>query len=114
MLGILRDLLPLMSRHDHPGINVAAIICSLACTFTPVHVEDVLLGASNMLVHGAWKVWYIVPPSRARIFEEWMQEQYGKDAAAQVRLGIHRPGVAAGSVIKLPPSWHHTVPVTYG
>lgn len=66
------------------GISLAATIVSMCFTYTPAHVEDMLQGAVNDLVVGAWKAWYFVDPATARVFKRLLQNKYGPDGLQRV------------------------------
>jgi len=85
---VLRNRIPAGAMGTSLGVGFAAIILSLACTFTPVHIEDLLLGAVNMLLLGAWKVWFLVPKSGADQFMDLLKTKYGPSAAKQVRCFV--------------------------
>ena len=77
------------------GISLAATIVSVTFTYTPAHVEDLLQGAVNDLVVGAWKAWYIVDPAKARIFKDLLTVKYGPDAVQKLFEKRLRPVLSA-------------------
>lgn len=58
------------------GVHIGVGITSLTYTFTPVHYEDMLLGAVNDLLVGAHKVWAFVPPANADLFLQVLEKKY--------------------------------------
>ncbi len=77
------------------GISLAATIVSIAFTYTPAHVEDMLQGAVNDLVVGAWKVWYIVDPAQAATFKDLLSAKHGPHALQQLFEKRLRPILSA-------------------
>ena len=77
------------------GISLAATIFSMTFTYTPAHVEDLLQGAVNDLVVGAWKAWYIVNPAKARVFKDLLTVKYGPDAVQKLLEKRLRPVLSA-------------------
>ncbi len=77
------------------GISLAATIVSMAFTYTPAHVEDMLQGAVNDLVVGAWKVWYIVDPAKAATFKDLLSAKHGPHALQQLFEKRLRPILSA-------------------
>lgn len=57
------------------GVHIGVGITSLTYTFTPVHYEDMLLGAVNDLLVGAHKVWAFVPPANADLFLQLLEKK---------------------------------------
>ena len=80
------------------GISLAASIVSVCFTYTPAHVEDMLQGAVNDLVAGAWKVWYVVDPAKAAVFKKLLQDKYGPDALQRVFEKQLRPTLSAAEM----------------
>lgn len=58
------------------GVHIGIGITSLTYTFTPVHYEDMLLGAVNDLLVSAHKVWAFVPPANADLFLQLLEKKY--------------------------------------
>lgn len=58
------------------GVHIGIGITSLTYTFTPVHYEDMLLGAVNVLLVSAHKVWAFVPPANADLFLQLLEKKY--------------------------------------
>jgi hypothetical protein len=54
--------------HAHAGTSLPVAILSSAAACTPMHVEDWLFASYNAHLHGAPKVWYVVPPANADAF----------------------------------------------
>ena len=77
------------------GISLAAVIVSMIFTYTPAHVEDMLQGAVNDLVVGAWKAWYIVDPGKAGVFKELLSVKYGPDSLQKLFEKRLRPVLSA-------------------
>jgi hypothetical protein len=54
--------------HAHAGTSLPVAILSSAAACTPMHVEDWLFASYNAHLHGAPKVWYVVPTAAADAF----------------------------------------------
>ena len=91
------------------GISLAATIVSMAFTCTPAHVEDMLQGAVNDLVGGAWKTWYIVDPAKAGMFKGLLSSKYIPHALQQLFKKRLRPILSAQyrGPHHLPATWVH-------
>ena len=87
----------LMRLSSWGGISLAATIVSMCFTYTPAHVEDMLQGAVNDLVVGAWKSWYVVNPAKAGVFKR-LQDKYRPDALQRVFQKQLRPTLSAAEM----------------
>lgn len=79
------------------GVHIGVGITSLTYTFTPVHSEDMLLGAVNDLLFGAHKVWAFVPPENADCFVQLLETKY-KSSSQMVFCKELRPMLTVAEV----------------
>jgi hypothetical protein len=108
-----------------PAINTEVAILSGVLTKTPVHVEDALLGAVNMLFLGAPKLWRVMHAASGARYWRWLHErglaesaycktlfaEFPPDFEQRVCTLVQFCGVM---VITLPGwTWHHTVSSGY-
>ncbi|CAK0778763.1 hypothetical protein CVIRNUC_004644 [Coccomyxa viridis] len=57
-----------------PGISTPFAILSWPFTSALLHCEDAGLGAYNLLLSGAAKIWYIIPASKETAFLQYLKE----------------------------------------
>ena len=83
------------------GVHYGVAIASTPYTYTPAHIEDLMKGAVNDLLFGAWKVWYFVPRDHADDFISVLTEKYGPQARAKLFAKQLRPVLSVDAMTAL-------------